>query len=843
MNDLALAAKVVSTVVPSGAGGVVVRDADVFGSRLAELGTLFLKRVLALPEVASVEINRDLGEALVVPVAADRLLVLLERLAQTIRGADSTAAVSAGSIVRDLIVDRPRVTVRRIGSSLTTWAMVHQRPGRVRLRHEDLLKDRGAFERVRMAARDAAGVTRSVASKTTGCVLIEYDPAQTTLSRIMEALDRARHRSSLAGGGDEPKSPGFALANTSVVLAVIGQTSVPALLPACALLLVGSNLETLRAAVRQLGRGRVGLPVLYTGIIAATLASGQFVASAAMSWMLVYWKRAYRDSLTAARAGLLGELLDQPRHTRLAAGDGGGVLEIAIEDLKPGDVFVVGEGESIPADGRIVEGWGLLDERIVTGRGGLSRATSGDLVLAGSTLVAGQARIEVERSAAESRASLLGRAVLAATTPSAGTHAPTPQGESFADRTVTPTLALAGMGMLLGDVTAAGAILRPDYATGVGIAHPLETLQAVALCARHGVLIREAGALERLGAVDLLILDDHPALARGRLEVGMTRVFDGRGDDNVLALAAAAFGELGCDRAGALRRACRLRGVEPPRVVPRDYVPDIAFPHEGHWIKVGDLGATTDARSRPAGGGGDSLPQSLMVGVDGRIAGLIHFHRSDQLEAASAIARLKAKRGIEVGLVSSRPLAQAAALSGALDLDFHAGGFSVDDQVRLLENLRARGRRVAYVGDRDIDPRIAELAQVSFSHLGDNPVNADNTASIWLVGRIGEGLAETWDIARIHERGIRAARGQALIPNLLCVAGAFAWGFTSLASVVLTNLGTYSIHRRTQSSIRRLERQISRAFHHHPNPNREIPPPAPPLASSATTTPAAETST
>ncbi len=809
MNDPASAqpARTSSTVAlgrPD--GGVVVRDPIVFGSRLAELGLLFLERVCALPEVARVEIDGDRGEAVVVPRETVLPVAFLERLSQAIRGAarDSCTPVSVGSIGLDLMDGGRRVTVRRLGSTLTTWFVVHERSGRVRLRHPELAGDASSFERARLAVLHTMGVVRATTSKLTGSLLIEYDPAQTSVSRIVERLDRARRRVGLEVAPSEEKPPGFALANASLVLAAAGQTLAPALLPACAVLLVGSNLDTFRAAGRQLRRGQVGLPVLYTGIVAATLTSGQFVASAAMSWMLAFWRRAYRDSLATAKASLLGEILDQPRHARLASAADSEV-ETAIENLKPGDVVVVAPDETVPTDGRMIEGWGLFDERMVMGREGLSRKQAGDLVFAGSTLRAGQAWIEVSRLAAESRSAVLGRAVLAATTPSTSTHAPTAQGESFAHPTVAPTLAMAGVGLLLGDVAAAGAILRPDYATGVGLAHPLETLQAVALCARHGVLIRDAAAIERLSAVDLVILDHHPALERARLEVGLVRVFDGQSDDAVLAYALAAFQELGCDRATALRRACRARGIEPPRVLPCEYVPDIAFEHEGQRIKVGDLGSCEDR---------------LMVGVNGRIAGLIHFQRTDRLEAAATIGRLRAKRGVAVGLVSSQPQIETARLTAALDLDFHAGGFSTSDRVDLLRACRDQGRQVAYVGAGRIDRRIVELAHVSFSYVGDDLALEDDPASIWLLGSYGAGLSEAWDVARIHQRRVRTARGQAVLPNLICVAGAFAWGFTSLASVVLTNLGTYTIYHRTQSSIRRLERQIDRSVHNRPFPAR-----------------------
>ena len=69
---------------------------------------------------------------------------------------------------------------------------------------------------------------------------------------------------------------------------------------------------------------------------------------------------------------------------------------------------------------------------------------------------------------------------------------------------------MASLGLLVGDVTTAGAILAPDYATGPGLAFPLETLQVIALCIRHGIVIRDPEAIECLATTNLLILDHLP---------------------------------------------------------------------------------------------------------------------------------------------------------------------------------------------------------------------------------------------------------------------------------------------------------------------------------------------
>jgi len=808
-------------------GAIRLRDEDLFGKRRGDLCVVFLRRIFALDEIKWVEIDRDRSTAEIrYDPGRSGLTDLLQRLAAALRGqlAPDAAVFSDSFVPPDLSQSVGRVKIQRLGTILTTWDIIDHRPGRIRLRHQAIRRDAMLASRISDVVENISGVLKCRVSHVTGSVLIWFDPGLTSALHLLRILERARQRPAPPElGPSRPKPVGFGLANSSLVLAFAGEMAAPALLPACAVLLVGSNLDTFRAAGRQLLHGRLGLPVLYTSIVVATVASGQFIVAAGMSWMLRFWQRLYRDELKNTRRRLLGQIMQQACHVRLATPEPNGVeVEVPIEDLKPSDVILVSAGEQIPADGRILQGRGLVDERMVRGVQGLSRKQPDDGVLAGSTLRLGELRIEVLRRGVETQVAALARAMLAATSVPHGSRTPTLPGETFAERTVTPTMAIAGLGLLVGDVSTALAILRPDYATGPGLAFPLETIQAITLCIRHGIVIRDHDAIERLATTDLLVLDHHFALERTELEVDAIQVFPGCSEEDLLRYAAAAFHDLADERAAALRTACLDHGVTPLGLQPIEFSTDVTLVHGNDRIKVGDLGPRARETSMPHDQNApcwteSEPPDSLMVGINGRVAGLIHFRHSARLEAASTLQRLRSKRNLRVGILSEQPHVALTPLAAPLGVDFHIGSQSPDDRVRFLQYCRRRGVKVAYVGDCRIDPRIAAEAHVAISLLEGEINEMDHDpAPIWLLQPRLTKLGELWDIAHIHQRRLKVAHGYALIPNLFCVAGAFAWGFTSLATAVVTNLGTYSVYSRTAASIRSLERQISRSFNPRP---------------------------
>jgi cation transport ATPase len=805
-------------------GVIRLRDEDLFGKGLGDRCVFFLRHVFSISEVAWVEIDRNLFTA-GIHYDAGRLGLpeVLERLAAALRGSSPPHAdAPSRSLLRDLEHSNGRLRIQRFGTTLTTWHIIHDRPGRIRLRHQAIHRDPTLASRIQDTIENVAGVIECAVWPVTGSVLIRFNPDLTSAPYLLRALDQARYAP--ASPDDSPssaKSAGFGLNNTSLALAVAGEIAAPFLLPASAVLLVSTNLHTFRAAGRQLLRGQLGLPVLYTSIVAATLVSGQFIASAAMSWMLTFWDRRYHNDLASARRRLLGQIIHQPRYVRLATPKADSIeVEVPIEDLEPNDVIMVTAGDQIPADGRILQGRGLVDERMIRGLEGLSRKQPDDEVFAGSTIRLGELHIEVRRHGSETRVATLARCTLESTTAPRGGQTPTQRGETFAEQTVAPTMAIAGLGLLIGDISTAGAILRPDYVTGPSVAFPLETLQAVALCLRHGILIRGPDVIERLATADILVLEHHPALEHTELELDTIEVFPDHSEDDLLRYAATAFHDLDDERSVALRSACRTRSIALLDLQPTEFTTDLTLLQGNNRIKVGDLGTRARSHSRSKspdqvspGGTKPNAPDSLMVGINGQVAGLIHFRRSNRFEAASALRRLRSKHHLWVGIISEQSHLNLEYLKRSLGADFQIGELAPDDRIRFLQNCRNRGFKVAYVGDCRIDPRIMAEAHIAISLVGPETSDlAHDPAPICILQPRITKLAELWDIASIHRRRLRVAHRYALIPNLTCIAGAFVWGFTSLASVVVTNLGTYCVYSRTAASIRSLEHQIAKSM-------------------------------
>ncbi len=681
-------------------GMTTTRDPRLFGGDSKSKRYLidFLVRVLSVDEVESVKIDRA-NASVSIGFDPERIdaVAHLSNLARAVEDRIEPAARPRDRALVERLIDesRDKISLNRYYDYLTTWEIVHATRDRVRLRDARLIGDRALGERLERGLWGSPGIRSATAKSLTGNMIIRFDPSATNVDRILRDLDAVLWGSLVVSepDGSHLARVGFATANASLVAAAIADFFVPVVWPAAAALLILCNKSAIKAAGRQLRERKLGVPVLYTVIVAATVVSGQFVAAALMSWLFRFWRRAYRDRLIETNRALLPELSRRSKRALLRVGDS--LIEIHIDSIEPGDEVLIQEGETIPIDGVVIAGSATIDERLVLGTREPGDKSEGDAVYAGSLIIRGELTIVAWTDRASSRGEILRKTMTNAAIPGNRTleSSISPHGEAFADRFIAPTFAAAGLGLLVGDVSTAVAIMRTDYATGPGIGVSLDLLHDVASSARRGVLIRESSFLRRLAAVDFVVLD--------RTDINLNN--------------------------------------------------------------------------------NDSFKSGL------------------SRDEESLIAFLR-RRGVSIDLISETVDAGAERRCAELGVGSVNQARSEADRIDVLRRLAGESKKVCYIGDCSRYRSASREAFATISLSGEIDA-ARNPADALLIRPGLDAIEPLWTTALDHVDRARGVARSTVIPNVLCLTGVFLFGLTSLATVVVTNLGTLAIFAKTNKRI------------------------------------------
>jgi cation transport ATPase len=776
------------------AGVIRLYDPRIFGPAAALQCERFLRRAFAVEGINSVAIDTQEGRA-VIQADRERFDSIALSLIGAVRGEGAElapASLPPGAKGR-------RYRVERIGRRLTSWQVREDRPGQIRLRHEILRIDRVKARRAERLLSLVPGVGSATVSRFSTSLLVEYHPGLVNRDLLIQLADTAlADQDFLPQDITASAAPGTTTANVNLGVAALADLGVAPFGPIAAVLLVGTNLRTFAEAGSQIRRKKVGLPVVYTSIVVGALANAQFLACAIMMWMYGYWKRRELDEVSTERQLLIEAHVAQPRLVR--TNPGGRETPVPCGQLRQGDRVVVKSGDIVPADGRVVAGTGVVDERSITGVDGAARKRPGGSALAGSVVLFGQFQVEVERLHEATRAAAIRRAVAGAIAPAVNKFEQADR-DHVAERAVGPTLATAGLGLAVGDLNTAAAILAPDYATGPTLATSLLSIADVSQCLARGIVVREPRALDRLAQSDVLVVTDCPGLERLELRVS---AIDNRSSavDGLIQLAASVGRHWEGERGRALTAAAFARDLPLLNLTPIDLNGGIAVRYGQRFVRLRDAEEESDYGP-------------LSIEIDGGHAATIHFAESDELSAARHLERLRRDRGLRVILATQRAEPDAALLARRLGADEYCAGLVNGSLVEYLRKWRSRGQRVAVVGaDRKVMEAAGD-AHVTIGMVEDGDIDACHSP-LNLLGPSLCRLVDVWDIATARLARARETQRFTVIPNLFCVAGAFFLGFTSLAAVIVSNLGTFGSFSVAAEQLRRSHR-LGRKWHLPPS--------------------------
>jgi cation transport ATPase len=216
--------------------------------------------------------------------------------------------------------------------------------------------------------------------------------------------------------------------------------------------------------------------------------------------------------------------------------------------------------------------------------------------------------------------------------------------------------------------------------------------------------------------------------------------------------------------------------------------------HDKHRIRVGEVDPSAGRMG------------SLAVEIDGTVVGLIEFGPSPRIEAASAVDRVRRDSHVPFALVSPQGSTEVSSLAKSLGVEMFRGDFTTADTAEFLLACRTKGLKAAFVGDCRLHPLAASRAHVAISVADDAAFDLELDPAAFLIQQ--PGLAPLVDLSRIardHASRVHQAQNLILVPNLLCIAGAFFFGFTGMTAVMLSNLGTLGLYRIASDSLRGLD--------------------------------------
>jgi Cu+-exporting ATPase len=489
----------------------------------------------------------------------------------------------------------------------------------------------------------------------------------------------------------------------------------------------------------------------------------------------------------------------QPSTARVRRGDTD--VDLAIADVRTGDVVIVRPGERIPVDGVIRAGRGAVDESMLTGESIPVEKSEGDRVIGATINTSGSLEIEATSIGASS---VLAR-IVTLMKEAQGSQAPI---QRLADRIsavfvpVVLSIAIATFALWLilpaapaigSAVTAAVAVLIIACPCAMGLAVPTAVMVASGRGAGAGVLIKGGEPLERLAGVDTVVFDKTGTLTEGRPAV-VDAIFTGDRDSTLgLVTAVERLSEHPLAKAIV---------AHAPAATSRPAVGDfralagrgVLANIDGRQVIVGtealvrDSGIDTSALDARAAEWTAEARTVVFAAVDGKAAAAFAIADTLRPNAGTIVQSLK-QRGLRIVMLSGDRRTTAEAIARQAGVDDVIAEVLPDGKVEAIKSLQQGGHQVAMVGDGLNDAPALAQADVGIAMASGTDIAAE-AAAVTLMRSDLAGVEQAIVLAKRTMRTMQQNLFWAFIYNVVGIpiaAGVLYPAFGILLSPILAS--------------------------------------------------------
>lgn len=528
-----------------------------------------------------------------------------------------------------------------------------------------------------------------------------------------------------------------------------------------AYLIVG--LPIVRKAFRNIGHGQVfDENFLMTAATAGAFALGEYSEGVAVMLFYQIGELFQSYAVNKSRKSIAALMDIRPDYANIERD--GKVVRVSPEDVRPGEDIIVTAGEKIPLDGRIVEGYSLIDTAAITGESVPREAAVGDEVISGCINLNGRLKIKVTRDFGQSTVAKILDLVENANSQKASVeNFITRFARYYTPAVVFLALAIAVLPPLLVDGAAfsdwlyrALTFLVISCPCALVISVPLGFFGGIGAASRNGILVKGSNYLEALAATEIAVFDKTGTLTKGCFEVSRVQG-EGIDDDTLLETAALAGGNSTHPVSQSIRKAYG-KEIDLRRVADFEELPGrgIKATIGGKTVLLGNKKLLDEygIKFNPVNGAGTVV----YIAAGGIFRGFILIADEIKPDAPAAIAALK-KAGIrETVMLTGDNAAAAENVAQTLGLDKFFANLLPAQKVEKVEALmkdKSAGGKLVFAGDGINDAPVLALADIGIAMGGVGSDAAVEAADIVIMTDEPSKIAQA---IKISQRTLRIVR-------------------------------------------------------------------------------------
>ena len=540
---------------------------------------------------------------------------------------------------------------------------------------------------------------------------------------------------------------------------------------------------TLWSMLESLRHGRLGIDVIALLALVGALVVGEYLAASVIAVMVASGRALEEWAAGRARRDLNALLERAP--TQAHRYEAGSLQTVPLDDVRIGDLLMVGPGEIVPVDGTVQIATAVIDESALTGEALPVERSAGEAVRSGAVNSGSPFDLRATTRADDSTYAGIVRLVAKAE----ASQAPFVRlADRYALWFLGVTLLVGGVAWILGGASRAVAVLVVATPCPLVLAAPVAFVSGLSLAARRGVVIKGGAVLERLARCTTVLLDKTGTLTVGEPVLSSIVPAGALPAEEVLTLAASLDQVSPHVLASAVVRAAGQRCG--PLALPTD-VEEVAGQGvrglvDGRPVSVGKaawVGAVgtppwvREARRRARIDGA----LTVFVGADDRAVGALLFDDPIRPDAARTLRRLR-RNGIDrIVMVTGDREEVAEAVGSFIGVDQVLAERTPPEKLEAVE-LERRNAPTIMVGDGINDAPALALADVGVAMGARGATASSEAADVVLavdrIDRLGEARSLSVRTRRIALESVVSGMGMSLAAMGLAAAGLLPalWG-------------------------------------------------------------------